>query len=79
MHFNLTIAPATFMIYVDDLLRPFIGKCVIVYLNDIMIFSRSWEEHVKQIRNVLDSDLDGYWWPPTYSTGSKQLSFVAFF
>ena len=45
---SLTNAPATFMRYMDDLLRPFIGMCVIFYLNDILIFSRSWEEHVQK-------------------------------
>ena len=39
----------------DDLLRPFISKCVIVYLDDILIFSQSWEEHVKNIRQVFDA------------------------
>ena len=47
MPYGLTNAPATFMRYMDDLLWPFIGKYVIIYLNDILIFIRSWEEHVK--------------------------------
>ena len=37
--FGLTNAPATFMIYMDDLLRPFIFKCLIVYLDDIDFYS----------------------------------------
>ena len=55
MPFGLTNAPATFMIYMDDLLRTFIGNYVIVYLNDILIFNRSWEEHVRQLQQVFDS------------------------
>ena len=55
MPFGLTNAPATFMIYMDDLLRPFIDKCAIFYLDDILIFSRSWEEHVKHLRQVFDT------------------------
>ena len=42
MPFGLTNAAANFMRYMDDLLRPFIGKCVIFYLDNIFIFSRSW-------------------------------------
>ena len=39
----------------DEILRPFIDKCVIVYLDDILIFSRSWEEHVKQRWQVFNT------------------------
>ena len=55
MSFSLTNPPMTFMWYMDDILRPFINKCVIVYLDDILIFSRSWEEHVQQFWQVLET------------------------
>ena len=55
MTFSLTNAPATFIIYMDDLLQPFIAKCVIVYLDDILIFSRSWEEHGIRLQQVFET------------------------
>ena len=47
MPFSLTNAPATFIRYMDDLIRPFIRKCVIVYLEDILILV----DHEKNISN----------------------------
>ena len=50
MPFGLTNAPATFMRYMDELLLPFIRKCVIFYLNAIL-FSI---DHVKNMSESFD-------------------------
>lgn len=53
MPFGLTNAPAVFQALVNDVLRDFINHSVFVYLDDILIFSRSVAEHERQVRQVL--------------------------
>eukprot|EP00253_Pinus_taeda_P018315 PITA_18315 len=49
MPFELRNAHATFLRLMDDILWPFTNSFVVVYLDDILIFSQSWEEHLHHI------------------------------
>lgn len=53
MPFGLTNAPATFQALMNDVLRPFLDSFVIVYLDDILIFSKTPEEHLEHVNKVL--------------------------
>ena len=54
MPFGLCNSPTNFMRAMNDVFRPLIDDFVIVYLDDILVFSRTWEENVIHVRTVLD-------------------------
>lgn len=54
LSFGLCSAPATFQAAMHDIFAPYIGNFVLVYLDDILIFSKIPEEHGKHLRLVID-------------------------
>lgn len=53
MPFGLKNAPATFQRLINNVLKEYIGKICYVYLDDIIIFSTSKEEHFDSLRKIL--------------------------
>ena len=55
MPFGLKNAPAMFQRVMDNVLRNLIGKCCLVYMDDIIVFSTSLQEHIENLNKIFDS------------------------
>jgi hypothetical protein len=53
MSFGICNALTTFMCVMNDVFRPFLDNFVIVYLDEILIFCGTLDEHVRHVKQVL--------------------------
>ncbi|GJP44027.1 hypothetical protein CLOM_g3420 [Closterium sp. NIES-68] len=54
MPFGLTNAPATFQAKMNHILCPLLDECMVVYMDDILIYSCDMQQHIQHLRRVFD-------------------------
>ncbi|GAU51879.1 hypothetical protein TSUD_416640 [Trifolium subterraneum] len=54
MPFGLTNAPAIFMDYMNRIFQPYLDKFVVIFIDDILIYSKDPQEHAEHLRIVLN-------------------------
>jgi hypothetical protein len=54
MAFRLCNTPATFQALMNDVLRSFLRRFILVFFDDILIYSKTWADHLHHLRAVLD-------------------------
>jgi len=55
LHFGLTNAPATFMCLMNSVFHQYLDKFVLIFIDDILIYSRNIKEHEEHLRIVLQT------------------------
>ena len=55
MPFGVTNAPGVFIDYMNRIFHPYLDRFVVVFIDDILVYSKTWVEHEEHLRVVLQT------------------------
>ena len=72
IHFILTNSPATFMCLMNNIYNKYLDQFVLIFIDDILIYSRTEEEHQQHLRIMLQTIIDHQLYAKSRSVNSSR-------
>jgi hypothetical protein len=78
MSFGLCNAPSTFQAAMNEVFRPYLRKFLLVFFEDILVYSKQWNEHVEHFRRVFEilSEQKFYVKPSKCIFGAREVDYL---